>query len=611
MSKERPLLPIGTVLNGKWVILEFIARGGMGEVYRAHQINLKRDVAIKIVSREWLKTFIDDPEELESALRRFRQEVETMVQIRHPNVIQIYDYDKARVELPEGQVEVEYIVLEYIPGRTLRSTMREEGFYPSEKEIRTWIEKYFLPVLEGVKTIHRAGIFHRDLKPENILLDRDIPKIADFGLARSIKLESITSSLEIKGTPAYMAPEQFVDFKGTDQRADIYALGKILYEAVAGKIPPSARPFTQVGLKEAPTPFFQALDRIIRKATEEDPDKRFTSVEEMEKALKEALALQERGKAPPSKVRSKPPLWLATIIVAGLLLLGGISYYLWQRIHSAQHHEVQLALSPELTRQFPAVKISSDGAVMRLLPGGEIKVPPGFLGPAPRTVTLKPFYLDEYPVTNHQYVIFLNEVSSQIRVEDGVVKQGDQVWLYLGKVSENYEPIIYEGKRFLVQNPIYASCPVVRVTALGALAYAKHYGKRLPTKVEWFYALTEGRGLRGLQLEVPDDFYKHFELPVSVMDLKPNALGIRGLSTHFGEWVEDSVLPSPKAEIVLISGLKLHEPSQTLSLAPVKRMPWEAFEEVGFRCAQDTKRSEPKIKPKAPEIIRMPKSPET
>ncbi len=587
MGKEQPLLPIGTVLNGKWVILEFIARGGMGEVYRAHQINLKRDVALKIVSREWLKTFIDDPEELEGALRRFRQEVETMVQIRHPNVIQIYDYDKARVELPEGPVELEYIVLEYIPGRTLRSTMREEGFYPSEKETRAWIEKYFFPVLEGVKTIHQMGIFHRDLKPENILLDGEIPKIADFGLARSIKLESITTSLEIKGTPTYMAPEQFVDLKGTDQRADIYALGKILFEAVAGKIPSSARPFTQVGLKETPTPFFKALDHIIRQATEEDPDRRFSSVEEMEEALREALALQKREKIPPSAVRLRPPLWLILASAVVLLVLGGTFYYLWQKMRAGQHQEVQLTLYPELARDFPSVKVSSDGAVMRFLPGGKIKLPPGFLESKPQTVTLKPFYLDEHPVTNHQYVTFLNEISSQIRVENGVVKHRNEVWLYLGKVSENYEPIIYEEGRFLIRNPIHASCPVVRVTALGARAYARHYGKRLPTKVEWFYAVTEGRGLKGLQLEVPRNFYKHFEFPVSVMDLKPNALGIRGLSTHFGEWVENSVLPSSEAEIVLISGLKLHEPSQTLGLAPVKRMPWEAFEEVGFRCAQE------------------------
>ncbi|HDM77061.1 MAG TPA: serine/threonine protein kinase, partial [Deltaproteobacteria bacterium] len=126
------IFDVGTVLNGKWVILEFIARGGMGEVYRAHQLNLKRDVAIKIISHELLRELQDDEEEFESVLTRFRYEVRAMAQIRHPNVIQIYDYDSVTVERNDEEVVVEYIVMEYIPGRTLRSTMSEDGFYPEE-----------------------------------------------------------------------------------------------------------------------------------------------------------------------------------------------------------------------------------------------------------------------------------------------------------------------------------------------------------------------------------------------------------------------------------------------------------------------------------------------
>ena len=582
-NKKPPLLPIGTVLNGKWVILEFVARGGMGEVYRAHQVNLKRDVALKIISREWLETFVDDPEELENALRRFRQEVETMVQIRHPNVIQIYDYDKARVKLPEGEVELEYLVLEYIPGRTLRSTMREEGFYPLEEETRLWIEKYFFPVLEGVKAIHRAGIFHRDLKPENILLDGEIPKIADFGLARSIRMESITTSLEIKGTPAYMAPEQFLDFKGTDQRADIYALGKILYEAVAGRIAPGEPPFRQVGLKDPKTPFFKALDRIIRRATEEDPQKRFSSVEEMEKALRDLMTIRRSSPA-----RRLPPRTHIGIFLGLFLLfvaLVGVIFY--QRSNRESHERPSPEPYASLPANLPAEMTSRDGAVMKLLPGGEVKIPPGLFGDRGLTVHLKPFYMDSYPVTNYQYVNFLNSVLSRIRVEDGVVKEGEDIWLYLGKISKTYEPIVYEGGKFVLKDSMHASCPVVRVTAQGARAYARFYGKRLPTKVEWFYAVTEGRGLENPSQKLPETFYRHFELPLSVMEMAPNSLGIRGLSSHFGEWVLETLVPSPESRVVLISGVKSHKASDISALAPVRRMPWEAFEEVGFRCVMD------------------------
>jgi len=208
-------LPLGTVLNGKWVILEFIAKGGMGEIYRAHQLNLKRDVAIKIISKEWLDDIAEDPEEKENALKRFRQEVHAMAQIRHPNVIQIYDFDTAKITEGSETLELEYIALEYIPGRTLRDTMREEGFYPEKRETANWIRKYFLPVLDGVEAIHRAGIFHRDLKPENVLLDGDIPKIADFGLARSCKSSSMTLFNGDQGYAPVYGPRTVRGFQGS------------------------------------------------------------------------------------------------------------------------------------------------------------------------------------------------------------------------------------------------------------------------------------------------------------------------------------------------------------------------------------------------------------
>jgi len=124
------ILKTGHVLNDKWVIIELIGKGAMGEVYRAHQLNLKRDVAIKIISQAMLQSFEDDPEEIETAFQRFRREVQAMAQVSHPNVLQIFDYG-SDVIIKDGQeVPVEYIVMEFIPGATLRFTMSEEGFYP-------------------------------------------------------------------------------------------------------------------------------------------------------------------------------------------------------------------------------------------------------------------------------------------------------------------------------------------------------------------------------------------------------------------------------------------------------------------------------------------------
>jgi serine/threonine-protein kinase len=150
--------------------------------------------------------------------------------------LQIFDHGSLR--LKEGTVEypLEFIVMEYIPGETLRHAMSEEGFYPEEELVKNWLRDFFVPVLDGVKAIHALDIVHRDLKPENILIDGHIPKIADFGLARSSRLTPVTQSMDVKGTAHYMSPEHFFDFRKADQRADIYSLGKILFEAIDGKI---------------------------------------------------------------------------------------------------------------------------------------------------------------------------------------------------------------------------------------------------------------------------------------------------------------------------------------------------------------------------------------
>jgi serine/threonine protein kinase len=283
-------LEIGTVLNNRWVILEFIGKGAMGEVYRAHQLNLKRDTAIKVISPEWLESFEGDTEEIEATFKRFRREVEAMAPIRHPNVLQIFDYDSTTINKAGRPVSFEYIAMEYIPGNTLRSAMSEEGFYPDEETTRAWLIDYFLPILEGVKALHEIGIVHRDLKPDNVLLDGSQPKIADFGLARSNRFRSVTQSIDSKGTPPYMSPEQFMNFKRADEKADIYSLGKILYEAIDGKMTPrTVVPFQCASLEKADTPFFKKLDTIICDATAEDKTQRLQSVEALRSLLVEAM----------------------------------------------------------------------------------------------------------------------------------------------------------------------------------------------------------------------------------------------------------------------------------------------------------------------------------
>jgi eukaryotic-like serine/threonine-protein kinase len=135
----------GTVINDRWVVLESIAKGGMGEVYLAHQLNLSRNVAIKVTSREWFESLDTDAEETDACLQRFRREVQTMARIRHPNVVQIFDCGSASVKRNEEDVPLEYLIMEYIPGSTLRDTMPEEGFHPDDGAMENWLTQYFIP----------------------------------------------------------------------------------------------------------------------------------------------------------------------------------------------------------------------------------------------------------------------------------------------------------------------------------------------------------------------------------------------------------------------------------------------------------------------------------
>ena len=136
----------GAILSDKWLIMDPIGKGAMGEVYQAHQLTLKRDVAIKVISEEWLKASEEEIGGKEAILQRFQREFQAMAQVRHPNILQIYDYGSCSILRDDKEVSLEYIVMEYIPGATLRFTMSDEGFEPDEQLIKGWLKDYFLPV---------------------------------------------------------------------------------------------------------------------------------------------------------------------------------------------------------------------------------------------------------------------------------------------------------------------------------------------------------------------------------------------------------------------------------------------------------------------------------
>jgi len=591
-NTKKTMLHLGNILGNKWVILEAIGKGGMGEVYRAHQTNLNRDVAIKVISKQWLKCIVEDDEELQITLQRFIREVQAMGRINHPNVLQIFDYGLEMIKDCDIKEPLHYIVMEFIPGDTLRETMSEEGFYPENNLTRDWIEKYFLAVLDGVEAIHKRDMVHRDLKPENVLIDGTIPKITDFGLSRSCRWKGVTQSMDFKGTIMYISPEQLGDFRRSDDRADIYSLGKILYEAVIGKISTTSASthFKCVGLKNTETFFFKEIDQIIRKATAENKDDRFKSIEEFRDAILKALVILKQQ---PGEKKIRPflehPKWIwAGISIAALSVLMMTIWHLLgnpgQFVDLTDPKVSSIASEPDTSDVPVDTNIkepisTEDNAMLHYVPGGTLTLPRG------RSVTVTPFYMDETPVTNMQYVSFLNEIRSRIRINGKVVIGDEKIWLMLGEVTEGYDPIIYTDDKFAVKHPGHAACPVLRVTAFGALAYARFYGKRLPTDVEWIYAY---QGATGVANSSSVNLCEQKPIPTPVILLDANARGIRGLNQCINEWTTFSS-DNPGKDlhgdgVYTVIGNVWDKAEKNALYSSVERQPWESFKDVGFRC---------------------------
>ena len=281
-------LAVGTVL-GQYEIRSPLGAGGMGEVYRAHDTRLDRDVAIKVLP-EYLTS---DPERL----RRFEQEARATAALNHPNILAVY-----QMATDNG---ISYLVEELLEGETLRERLRH-GPIPLRKAIDQGVQ-----IAHGLAAAHDKGIVHRDLKPDNLFVTKDgRVKILDFGLAklnlrvepsadgRTVTIEEQTDPGTVLGTVGYMSPEQ-VRGKNADHRSDIFAFGTVLYEMVTGRQtfrkPTSAETMTAI-LNEDP-PSISTIDpaappglqRVVHRCLEKSPEQRFQSASDMAFAL-EALS---------------------------------------------------------------------------------------------------------------------------------------------------------------------------------------------------------------------------------------------------------------------------------------------------------------------------------
>lgn len=277
-------MPVERTIEGKYRLERLIGKGGMGAVYQATDLRLDRKVAIKIM----LGSMFGDP----LALRRFEREARTSARLNHANIIAIYDYGAIG---SEGA----YLVMELIPGTTLRSELTLKGMIDP-----LTAAEYFDQILEGVKAAHVAAVIHRDLKPENILIskvhDKSHIKILDFGLAKVTQVDVTNSSLTARGTIVgtfgYMSPEQLTG-EEADERSDIFSVGVMVVEALTGRRPFSGRTHAELLTAvlhesyhlEGASKELKCLDEVLQRCLAKDPAERFLTVAETQDELIPAI----------------------------------------------------------------------------------------------------------------------------------------------------------------------------------------------------------------------------------------------------------------------------------------------------------------------------------
>ena len=523
------LLP-GTMLS-VYRIESVLGEGGMGVVYRAHDEARGRAVALKC-----LHTNLAGDLEIR---RRFAREAKVLRAQSHPNIVAVYDF-----------VEHEYllaIVMELVEGMSLvQHVAKWRGRVPFAE-----ILVVFRGVLEAVAEGHRHGVIHRDLKPDNIIVSGGggealRPKVVDFGIAKILEGTTYTMTGALLGTCSYMSPEQVQRPHSADPRSDVYSLGITLYQVVTGRVPFDGNnhfAIMMAHVNEAPRPPSELrpdipplLERLILDCLAKDPAARPASCDAFRARLDEALQ---------GFVTTRPPADPASL---------------------------------------PPVLKGQGGEEMVLVPGG-----PFLMGKSRRTVEIDAFYMDRTPVTNREYLAFV-EVTGYRPTDAGQSR-------FLGHLRSGKIPRGQEDH------------PVVYVSWLDARAYAMWAGKRLPTEAEWEKAArgTDGRKYPWGRSEPGTkraNYGRKDGAPTKVGACPEGAspYGILDLAGNVWEWCEDHDAPSfyedgpshnPRNEqpgekplLVMRGGSYMYGPRSLRTYARTSFEPDVRFAGGGFRCVR-------------------------
>jgi Tol biopolymer transport system component len=357
---QRMALTSGTKL-GPYEIVAPLGAGGMGEVYRAKDTRLGRDVALKILPESFAREA--------DRLRRFEQEARAVAALNHPNILAVFDIGQH-----EGSP---FLVSELLEGDTLRAAL-DGGALPQRKTI-----EYGVQIAHGLAAAHEKGIVHRDLKPENIFITKDGRiKILDFGLAKlaqlagsdsqEITLTTLNTAVGVvMGTASYMAPEQ-VRGEGADPRTDIFAFGAVLYEMLSGvrafRRDTTAETMTAV-LKDDPPELSSsvrlvspALERIVRRCLEKSPDQRFQSARDLSFALGALSGTETSSVVRATAAPRRMPLLLWLAAALALVAVAAATWFVARRPQPTTRMQFALAVPDEMSISHMA--LSRDGSML-------------------------------------------------------------------------------------------------------------------------------------------------------------------------------------------------------------------------------------------------------
>lgn len=594
----------------------------MATVYKAYDTRLETDVAVKVIRTENIL-----PSVLDRALKRFEREAKALARLTHPNIVKVLDYGEYAGK--------PYLVMPYLPGGTLKQKLGKQIPWQEAIQILT-------PILDALGYAHDQNMVHRDVKPSNILLtENGQPMLTDFGIAKVLDLEEtqeLTATSAAVGTPEYMSPEQATS-RTVDHRADIYALGVILYEMITGRKPFIADTPMAVVIKHAtealprPKQFVPDLsggvEKVLLKALAKNPADRYQTMAEMGASLEKLVnASAKKSVGREVEIRSglyHPRQWgFKSILIksAYLLCLAGLigTVLFLFSIDSGENHQTGLAVMPTrimaifsptiefmssvtsihftetvepritptntetlVPTALPTEIIDAEGIKMVLVPAGEFTMGSDTkLEQQPISqVFVDTFYIDAFEVSNRAY---------KDCVEANVCQKP--------KDTSSYTHLNYFGK------PEFDFHPVIHIDWNMANTYCEWRGARLPTEAEWEKA---ARGVDGRhfpwgetvncgQANYKNDFPTFCvgdTAPIGSYENGQSPYGVYDMAGNVAEWVADWYQSYPGNEAKFSREERVVRGGSWFSFSASMYASYRSSEKpdlhtygTGFRCAK-------------------------